>query len=235
MRFGTRSIIPGLLLMLIGVADTAHAQTLYVYLHTPLKTRALEDLLKQALPGVDVRAFGRLRDFEKEQSKNPADAVLARTPVLEKLGLKPSIQGQQGGRAEEPLVALSLEPVEAKSITQLDLGTLDLLGRRSTSEYFGVLLGASGKMSCKRVTKVEDLLPLLQFKSAQAVLVAKRDAEAIRKKTKLDLVETKLSVGIGLPAFAFPSGSGGGLEKALLGLPAAVSAKVGVDAWRSSR
>src|SRR3954469_24816004 len=75
---------------------SAGAGKLLVFLHVALKQRAFEGELQAALPGVEVRAVGRLADFERALGDG-ADAVLSLPPLLTAHGLTPKLQGLHGG------------------------------------------------------------------------------------------------------------------------------------------
>jgi hypothetical protein len=53
------------------------------------------------------------------------------------------------------------QPVDPASVTSV--GAVDILGRQGMKEFVATLLGVSPRIEC--VTKVEDLLPLLQLAS----------------------------------------------------------------------
>lgn len=221
--------------VLTGASGRAEAGKLYVFLHTSVKAKALEATLEKALPGTEVTAFGRIRDLEKQVKAAPPDAVMARAPVLEKLGLKPAVQGTLSANPAEKMVLLSLEAVTPAEVASKVVGAIDILGRGETGKYFGVMLGADGKVKLKRVTKLEDLLPLLQFKAADAVIVSESEADALTAKTKMGLTKTPIpSASIGLPAVGFTARADEALIKALVGMKRPTASKIGVDGWRKN-
>lgn len=201
---------------------------LLVFLHVAIKQRALQSELQSALPGIDVTAVGRVGDFER-LLRDGTDAALALPFVLSFYKLAPGLQGQRGGSSEEhySLVGVGAAPDPARVGT---VGALDLLGREGTNAFVKALVGGSPKV--ERVSKVEDLLPLLQLQRADAVLLPSRLHRELTSASKLALVARELPKGVGLPAAASTSSSGTQVLSALSRIPVQVSNILGVDLWR---
>jgi hypothetical protein len=203
--------------------------TLYVFLHTQASAQALEKMLEDALPGVSVRVFSRAKDFESSLRQHP-DAVLSLLPVLHAQGYTVHLQGQRGGSATEPYVLLSaakLSPANVKSI-----GAVDLLGRSRMPAFITKLLGGPTP-DVTPVTKVADLLPLLQFNKVEAVILPERSVGWLRSRTRVPLQVTALPNGqVGLPAISSLSPGGQRLRELVSKLGGAVRGEIGVDAWR---
>ena len=210
-----------------GPAQAAIGKLL-VFLHVAVKQRALQGELQAALPGVDVTAVGRVGDFERTQQEG-VDAVLAVPPVLAAFKLTAKLRGFRGGSFEEKysLVGVGSEPDPSK-ITAV--GALDLLGRDGTTGFVKGLLGASPRI--ERVSKVEDLLPLLQMQRVDAVLLPSRLFSDIKSASKLALVQMELSKTVGLPAAAAVTAAGEQIIAAIKNMPAAADKTLGVDPWR---
>jgi hypothetical protein len=212
------------------IAGSAHAAggRLLVFLHVAVKQRALQTELQRALAGIDVVAVGRVGDWERGLKEKP-DAAVALPPVLNAYKLQAKLWGQRGGSPEEKysLVGVGSAPDPGQVGT---VGALDILGREGTSGFVKNLLGTSPKV--ERVSKVEDLLPLLQMERADAILLPSRLFSEIRSASKLSLAAKELSKTVGLPAAASLSSIGGDILTALGKLPANVSKTLGVDAWR---
>jgi hypothetical protein len=217
----------GALLPIAATPALGTTHKLHVLLDTMLDSRAMKNLLSDALPSVEVVVFGRSRDFEHGMSDAP-QAVLARSVVLESLGLKPALQGLRGDSEVEPFVLLAEAGVNAMSA--LALGAVDILGRRRMPEFVRRLVGAAREVV--PVTRVMDLLPLLQFKKVQAVLLSQREADRLKGLTRMTLAATKLEgSGVGLPA-VFLSATGSGLKQAFRSLEGRGSLHFGVERWR---
>jgi len=201
---------------------------LLVYLHLAVKQRALQNDLQGALPGHDVNAVGRIGDFERLLADG-VDAVLALPVVLGAYRLSPALQGQRGGSSEEhySLVGVGSPPEPAKVQS---VGALNLLGRDGTNNFVKSLLGVTPKI--ERVSKVEDLLPLLQMQLVEGILLPGRLFAELRSASKLALAPRELAKPVGLPAVATVTPGGAQLVQAVGKLPANVAKLVGVDSWR---
>jgi len=211
-------------------SSTAQAQTpkLLVFLHVSLKQRAFQGLLQNALPGVDVTAVGRISDFDRALSDTP-DAVLTLPLVLAAKNMHAQLQGQHAGSGEEKyaLVAADTAPDPARVKA---VGALDVLGRDGTNVFVNRMLGASAKV--ERVTKVEDLLPLLQMQRVDAILIPQRLLSDVKSASRINLVARELPKQIGLPAVASLGSAGPNITVGIARLPLNLSQTMGVDAWR---
>jgi hypothetical protein len=212
------------------VTRTAAAQNarLLVFLHVAVKQRALQGELQGALPGIDVTAVGRVGDFERSL-KEGVDAVLAVPPVLSAFKLTPKLRGSRAGAVDEKysLIGVGADPDPAKLAS---VGALDMLGRDGTNGFVKSLLGAAPRV--ERVSKIEDLLPLLQMQRVDAVLLPSRLYAEIKSASKLALVPRELERTIGLPALATITPAGDQIAAAVGKMVARVSRTLGVDSWR---
>jgi hypothetical protein len=212
------------------VAESADAQEakLVVFLHLAVKQRALQSALQDALPGVKVVAVGRVGDFEREL-QDAADAVLAIPAVLSNFKLNAKLRGTKAGSPDEKYalvgVDVSPEPTKVASV-----GALDLFGREGTNNFVKGLLDASPKV--ERVSKVEDLLPLLQMQRVESVLLPTRLVSELKSASKLNLVTKELTKPVGLPAVAVLTAGGEKIVAAVSKMSAATSKTLGVDSWR---
>jgi hypothetical protein len=206
---------------------------LVVYLHTSIRARALESALQNELPAVDVLVVSRHRDFARELAQRP-DAALALQPVLRDQGWNSELSGTRSGEDTEPYVLLSIGTgVDAARSSQLVLGAVDLMGRERTSAFVAGLLDSPAIPSIKYVIKTEDLLPLLQFRSVDAVVLSDHEANRIKRISKLDLRITPLSKRVGLPAVVFTTARGRSVIKpGIQALTPDTLSKLGVEAWR---
>lgn len=207
---------------------STEAQKLLVFLHVAVKQRAFQGELQSALAGIDVTAVGRIGDFDRALQEHP-DAVLTLPLVLTARGLGPSLRGRRQGAQDEvySLVGADAMPDPAKIQT---VGALDLLGRDGTDSFVNRILGARPKV--ERVTKVEDLLPLLQMQRVDAIVLAARFVTELKKASRLNLIQRDLGTRVDLPAAANLGAGGPQILAAISRLPAQLSAAMGVDEWR---
>jgi hypothetical protein len=208
--------------------STGGQAKLLTFLHVAVKQRAFQSELEAALPGIAVTAVGRVGDFERGL-KEGQDAVLSLPVVLQAHGLGTSLQGARKGATEEPLALASVDaaPDPAKIST---LGVLDFLGREGMVTLVQTVVGTRPKI--ERVTKVEDLLPLLQIQRVDAILLPLRLLSVIKASSRLNLVQRELTKGIGLPALASTGSGGSGILQAVRRLPSMLSSELGVTEWR---
>src|SRR5215203_6136409 len=201
---------------------------LLVFLHVALKQRAFQSELQPALPGVNVTTVGRVADLERAL-KEGQDAVLTLPIVLAAQKLTPVLQGQWKGSKSEAyaLVAADTPPDPAKVTT---LGALDLLGREGMPAFVQSLVGGSHKI--ERVTKVEDLLPLLQLQRVDAILIAARLLDELKATSRMALATTLLASQVDLPAVARTGPAGDAVVAAVAKLSGNIARALGVDQWR---
>jgi hypothetical protein len=205
---------------------------LIVYVHSSVKTRALENALAQRMPAVDVTVYGRYRDFARELGR--VDAAMAVQPVLSAHGLPLDLKGVRGGHDTEPFVLLSIgATLERSQFKRLRVGAVDLLGRERTARFVATLLELPSPPEIKYVVKSEDLLPLLQFQSANAVLLSEAEAARLKSLSKLDLRVTRLGQSVGLAAVSFRTEQGRRVIKpSITALDVDTNRKLGIEAWR---
>jgi len=213
---------------LVSRTASAGASKLLVFLHVALKQRAFEGELQAALPGVEVRAVGRLADFERALGDG-ADAVLSLPPLLTAHGLTPKLQGLHGGSPDEKysLVGAGTAPDPARVAA---VGALDLLGREGTNAFVYGLLGSRPKV--ERVTKFEDLLPLVQMQKVDAIVLPTRLLPELQEASRLQLAPRELTKLVKLPAVASVGSAAGDVIGAITHLGGKVAKTLGVDAWR---
>src|SRR4051794_11088744 len=201
---------------------------LLVFLHLILKQRALQAELQDALSSLVVTAVGRVADFQRALDGGE-DAVLTLAPVLAAKGLTPGLSGYHQGRPDEgySLVAPDTTPDPSRI---RGVGALDLLGREGTTGFVSELLASRPKV--ERVTKLEDLLPLLQLGRVDAVMLPTRLVRELQATTQMKLFARELPKRVGLPAVAVLTPKGNDALAAVAKLPAGIIHPFGVDEWR---
>jgi hypothetical protein len=176
-------LLPG-----IGPAHADDRPRVYFLVHTDTKSAILEKALQDKLPKLSVIVFGRFRDFQDALAARRPDAIVALHPVLTSFKVPVVLQGLRADQDWEPYVVLSTHsetidgPLEGKVI-----GVIDILGRNDTQAFVNKLVGTE-HLKLKRVTKVEDLLPLLQFSAADGVLVPGTAVKSVAERSHLPLL-----------------------------------------------
>jgi hypothetical protein len=201
---------------------------LLVYLHLVMKQRALQTAFEAALPGVTVTAVGRVADLERGLSDGQ-DAVLALSGVLSQRNWPLQLRGLRRGATEETYSLVGTDsPPDPQRVDSV--GALDLFGRDGTERFVKGLLGAAPKV--QRVTKVEDLLPLLQIQRVAGVILPSRLITELQSGSRLKLAGRELPQKVGLPAATALNAGGAAILAGLRRLPPSLSLALGVDEWR---
>jgi|SRR3954453_1034851 hypothetical protein len=233
-----RRLVRALLLaFLLGVGvHPAHGDerpSVYVYVHTDTKSAALEKGLQDKLPSLAVTVFGRFRDFEEAMSARRPDAVVALQPLLSSLSVPVVLQGTRGEHEWEPYVLLTTGAAVDGSLAGKVIGVVDLLGRNGTQDFVTKLL-KTPDLKLKRVTKMEDLLPLLQFSAADGVLVPAGAVKSITERSRLALKVRELpDAKVGLLAVGVLSARARDVTvKQIQGLDGDTNRTLGVEHWR---
>jgi hypothetical protein len=217
-----------------GFAPVARAEgpTVYVFAVLDLRPHVLEKMLEAAMPGVDVTVFGRVGDFSRALVDAPPDAALALAPVLTTFGLRPELQGTLAGSPLEDYLVLSEEELQPSQLGSLAIGCIDLVGRKKLPAFVASVLALSNEPEVTRVTKVEDLLQLLQFQRVRAILVGQRFLPELQARTKMKFNVLRVpSAKVLRMAMAFP-GNRRAVEGPLRSLPKDLIERLGVDAWQ---
>lgn len=197
----------------------------------PGRTSAsLEQSMRSEMNGVDIRVVTRTGDLKRALS-SPTDAVMASPYVLRSNGLAPTMSAKSSASGRYLAVAFARAPVKARIAGQT-VGVVDELGRNAMPGFVQKLLGSDSPPPLRRVTKVEDLLPLLQFEIAKTVLVKERDFSILEGRTKQKLYALPLSADGASLAVAFAEGSRRSVvERAVRGMGNQSKQSLGVDSW----
>ncbi|HKY39316.1 MAG TPA: hypothetical protein VJN18_25435 [Polyangiaceae bacterium] len=210
-------------------ASTAAARSakLLAFVQTSIKQRALQQLLQDALPSLSVTTVGRVADFGRALAEGQ-DALLTLPIVMSSRGIVPQVLGRRGGSSEEPysLVGANGPPALASLRT---VGAIDMLDRAGTNALVQNLVGKAVKV--ERVTKVEDLLPLLQLSRADAVLLPSRLFWDLKATSSLHLEQRELPTRLGLPALASVGPNGAEVVAQASKLTGKAAWLLGVDSW----
>lgn len=210
----------------------ANKPVVHVFLQLDAKSSAVEKTLQEHLPELAVTVFGRYRDFEDGLSNGHPDAVVSITPVLEQRGKTASLQGQRDGKSSEPYVLASVNQPLQGPLAGRTIGVVDLLGRDGTQSFLNGLLKATD-VKIKRVAKVEDLLPLLEFSVADGIVLPSSMLARLLERTRL-AIKTRDLPGtlVGLPAVAVLNPAAHDVVvKSFQRLDAPTRRLLGIDTW----
>jgi hypothetical protein len=207
----------------------------YVYLHSTLKAKSLEELISRALSGAQVTVFSRVKDLEDAMQAKPSGALLTYPPVHAKFQLTPVLRGQAKQKDWEPYVSMSVGKALPKAeLAGKTIGVLDTLGRKETTDHVTAILGGMADFKLKRVIKLEDMLPLLQFGAAEALILPASAATEIRSRSQQELAVSEIEgARAELPAVAALGGNiASALKDRFVGMDSKVKAALGVESWR---
>jgi hypothetical protein len=217
-----------------SVSQAADRPNLYVFLQTDVKATVFEKTMQARLPALNVRVFGRFRDFDEALTHDSPQALLTLLPLLEARNLEPTIRGLSAGQDTEDYVLVSVGAPLDGSLSNRLIGVVDLLGRKDTQAFVAALL-KTNDVRTKLVTKLEDLLSLLQFGASDAILVPIGAVKSISERSKLSLVVRPLpDARVGRPAVSVLSPAARSIVvEQIKALDAATNQMIGVDQWRS--
>jgi hypothetical protein len=203
-----------------------------VFLQLDVKSSVVEKTLQEQLPDLAITVFGRYRDFEEGLTSGHPDAVLSITPVLVQRSKAPLLQGQRSGKSSEPYVLASVnQPLEG-SLAGKTIGVVDLLGRDGTQTFLNSLLKEKD-LKIKRVAKIEDLLPLLEFSAADGIVLPSSMLARLLERTRLAIKTRELTATpVGLSAVAVLNPAVRDVvAKSFQKLDASTKRLLGIDAW----
>jgi hypothetical protein len=219
---------------LAGPTRAADRPTLYVFLQTDAKATVFEKTLQQKLPGLAITVFGRFRDFEEAFAARRPDALLALQPLLAAKGVQPSLRGVSKGEDFEHYVLVSAGAPLEGTLSNRVIGAVDLLGRKDTQSFVATLV-KTPDIRTKLVTKQEDLLSLLQFSAADAVVLPAGAIKSFTERSRLSLHVRELrDARVGRAAVAVLSpGALVTVVQQIQGLDRGTNEMIGVDGWRA--
>jgi hypothetical protein len=234
-------LLPLALLLLIGtffpgriLGATPAKAKVFVFFPSLARPSVIQDALNKACPAYVITVFARLSDLNVMVAKEHPQAIVAQNMVLGQFPEYHSrLQGMRAGVATENYVLLSIEkPIALENLATTEIGVVGVLDRKEMTDFIGGIL--PGATHINRVTKVEDLLPLLIFKSVGAVFVSEANMKEFQKKSQAQLVATKVDKGkVGLTAVGVINGDGDTqIIEAIKRLDAGTLSLLGVDTWK---
>lgn len=212
---------------------------LYVFLPSNIRPFSMEKTFSAACDQLSVQVFGRSRDLRKSVDSLPPDAILTPSAVATSgvfNDFRQILSGSRGDATEEDYVLVSVnQPIQLADVPELAIGAVDLLGRRQMELFVSKSLGDRVPRKIEPVTKLEDLLTILQFQDVDAIFVPKYLVDSFyRKRSKMNLVITELPQKVPLPVLSIKSDDPdklAKLEACLKNMSSQVNIKLGVDTW----
>jgi hypothetical protein len=232
MRPGIHTI----LVIILNLCATAGAgEKVYVYCITTGKPLVLQHELQQRCPDCEFTVFRRHIDFEERLSIDSPAVIITLPRLIKQIpGYTIQLRGTRKGKNAETYVLVSdktqITPADIGS--QSVIGVIDFLGRAGMKAFISGLF-ATAPMP-QRVSQIEDLLPLITYNMAQAVLLLERDVPYIQQKTKMNLVITPLPAAHEeiIAIAAKDAAKAASLLTCIRRLDGDTNAFLGVDAWK---
>ncbi|MGM0442572.1 MAG: hypothetical protein ACQEQV_00105 [Fibrobacterota bacterium] len=185
-----------LLLVAVMSAASFGGESLYMFYPSPIRSNVVQQMVQGEISDVDVTVFGKYRDFALKVKADEPEALLCPTETartLKSQGYSTVASAQKDGAEKIEYVLLSIgEAVTPADLTEASvIGVVDIMGRNEMNEYVKGFVGK--KVRVKHVTKIDDLLPLLSFRMAQAVLIPKARVAYFQGKSNQSFAVTTLS------------------------------------------
>lgn len=225
-----------IILLLLFTLTTVFAQkNLYIFYPSIVRPQTIQDKVEKVFQGTTVTVFGRYNDFSAKIEIEPPDIIITKPILIKQLGTyTPVLNGYRNGKSEDNYVLLSInQPVDPKSITsETIIGTIDIMGRNGMNTFVSQFFSTTPKL--KRVTKMEDLLPLLTFNMTVAVLVQEPAVSYFKTTSNLNFIVTPLpETKDGIVALGVKNGiDPGKIIAALKSVDKEVCSFFEVDLWK---
>jgi hypothetical protein len=153
---------------------------------------------------MSVTVFGRYIDFVEQVKASVPDAILTKPDVIRQFGsYSLRMSGLRHGSSDEPYVLVSeKKKTREKQQGNLTIGAVDFLGRHAMDSLVQSIVPMPARTN--RVSKIEDLLPLLTFGMADAVLVSSTDADFLARTSNIELQRSEITgrkigiIGLGI-------------------------------------
>lgn len=206
---------------------------LYVFKPTTEKANVVQAMMEGECEGVSITVFGRVKDFVKKVAEEEPSGIISLGPVLAlHSDFSVVAQGHLKGGSDANYSFVSVDAAfDPSSLETSKLGVIDILGRKEMKVYMEDLFG--GKVATKRVTKIEDLIPLLNFSAVSALFIEESVLDGIKDSTELNLVETKAKHKVGLVSLAISDPAQSDvLKKCVNKLSPKVNKVLGVEGWK---
>lgn len=215
-------------------ANATGRPRLFAFVPSLDRARALQDVLSDALPKLEVTAFGRFADLAAAADSERPDGVLAPKESVEATGYRSIARGVRGGSTEEPYVVLAKGSAPLEELARTAVGVVDIVGRASLPELTRRMLGVSFLPETKRVLRVNDLLPLIQLDLAPGILVAERFANELREMSRqpLRVLRPKTATLGRVSLGALGTSPDVRLTSSLREAPRALREVLGVEEWK---
>jgi hypothetical protein len=170
-----------LCLMLITSLSAAE---MHVYLTSTVPVKDRDRALKSdtGLSGINITVLGKFREFSSSVKRNKPSYIIAPSSFSNiNKDYKAVYQFSLNGQSSFKYLILATKPKWTKAnISKGSIGIVDELGRTGTKKF---VLANVGKFKLvKRVTKADDLMPLLVLENANYIMIRPNNYEILKQK-----------------------------------------------------
>ena len=217
-----------------GVSEAPSGRMLYVHAPTGIDADGLRRGLSRHLRGVRVALFASESALRAQAAKSPPDGVLASPSVIASLGYPSRLRTERAASGRTFYLVSKDEPLDRSRWAKATVGIVSSRPRAAVAREVQRSLGLSKPPSIRKVSKADDLLPLLQFRMVDAVLVEPARIARLKGRTKLTLASQKIvepTNGASLAAGFANVASRDAIERQLLGLGESARDEMGTGKW----
>ncbi|MFZ4404730.1 MAG: hypothetical protein ACOYOK_11565 [Pseudobdellovibrionaceae bacterium] len=192
------------------------ADGLLVYIPTTLGVSKIEKKIS-ALTSAKVTGFAKYGDFEAAIEATNPDGIITTAALADSIeGYAPVAGLKINGADKSKYILLSLDPKTKVADPKTKIGSVEFIKRTKVKDYLQKIFGATAIGSVKTVSKVEDLFPLLVFKSVDVVALLPSTYDELKEKFNTTVHEVGSSQEV-QPLTLYQKG-GGELKKDFEGL-----------------
>ncbi|MCH2206443.1 MAG: hypothetical protein MK132_11295 [Lentisphaerales bacterium] len=160
------------------------ADQLQVYTTSTIPVKEREKALKSdsSLQGTEITVFGKFSEFSSSlKNSKPKFLMVPAAYVKYNPDYKAVYQFTKGGQRNFKFMILSVKDEWNKdSMAKGSVGIVDELGRKQTSAFIKDQVGDFKRV--KRVTKTDDLMPLLVLENANFIIIRPKNYEILKAK-----------------------------------------------------
>ncbi len=151
----------------------------------------------------EVTVYKKFRDFNSVVKNIKPEVIIAPAEFLDyNTSYKGVAQLQMKGKRTFQYDVISIDKKwDASKIKSGSIGVVQVLDRKETKQQIKKIVGNSFK-KIKRVTKIEDLFPLLALENANYILISPHAYNAVKDKFRADVTYVLKSKEIGFPIIA---------------------------------
>ncbi|MBF0226590.1 MAG: hypothetical protein HQK76_14135 [Desulfobacterales bacterium] len=181
-----------LIISIIFLNSSVFAQELYIFYPNNMRPQIFQKKMGDVSPNLKITAFGRYKDFIAQIEMSNPEAIITKQVLIEEIeNYSIKLEGSRDGANTEPYVLLAVDKqLDLKAIQDKQIGMLDILGRKGMKKFITNFFDPPPKL--QRVSKIEDLLPLLTFDMAQGILIPEAYISYFKNISNLNFIVTQL-------------------------------------------